>query len=247
MNKGAQNLAFIVQTGVGVGFYQKGFHFAVEHVVQPEELECEFFALDLGADGAHEVVGNELHLLISVVKLLSCDSRLPEVVSETVITHLCGVFRYFIEVLVLPILGSFLLNGIVGEMDGFVLDVVQRIVRGRSPNIAVSVPVGLEDAIDCCDEQIAPDVEFPVVYSALRHNYRQHFYRYFCTMTVLFELPPFRDSLLSSYFSMSSLVFTTLMPLPRLLFYPGFKIQMFFYWGSSDTIASNLRKSSSAA
>lgn len=137
---------------------------------------------------------------------------------------------------------AFLLHGVVGQMDHFILDIIEGIFCGGCADVTVLVPVALQDPVGGGDEEVAPDVKLAVVYSKWEERYRKHFYRYFCTITVRRSAVLPLSRLLTSL-SSSDLQATTLIPLPRLLFSPGFTIQMFFCSESDCEISSNFLKS----
>lgn len=56
-----------------------------------------------------------------------------------------------IEIFELAIVISFLLNGIVGEVDVLVVEMFEVVLFAGGANIALLVPVALHDPVYCCD------------------------------------------------------------------------------------------------
>lgn len=63
----------------------------------------------------------------------------------------------------LAVEGAVLLDGVVGEVDHFVADVVEVEVIGGSADVAFAEPVGSHDAVQPGDEHVVPDVELPAL------------------------------------------------------------------------------------
>lgn len=70
---------------------------------------------------------------------------------------------HFVEILELAILFTFLLNSVVGEMNKFVIDVLEGVLLTGCPQVAVLVPVTLEIAVNAGEQDKHADVEFPLV------------------------------------------------------------------------------------
>ena len=71
---------------------------------------------------------------------------------------------YLVEILVFTIRLIISLNGLVGEMDHEVVSILFGVLFGGSADVSVAVPVAFEDAVDCCQKDVASDVKFAVVY-----------------------------------------------------------------------------------
>lgn len=69
----------------------------------------------------------------------------------------------FVARLILAVLITVLLNGIVGEVDVFVLQVFAAEGLAGRPHIALIVPVGPEFPIHNCHHCVAAHVELPLV------------------------------------------------------------------------------------
>ena len=55
-----------------------------------------------------------------------------------------------------------LLNGVIGEVDHLV-QLVEFELVGRCSDVALAVEVGSEAAVESCEEDVVPDVEFSVL------------------------------------------------------------------------------------
>jgi len=50
-------------------------------------------------------------------------------------------------------------------MNHFIFNVIEIILLGRSPDIAITIPISFEKSVDCGDEYVASKIEFSIVYS----------------------------------------------------------------------------------
>ena len=71
---------------------------------------------------------------------------------------------YLVEILVFTIRLIISLNSLVGEMDHEVVSILFGVFFGGSADVSVTVPIAFEDAVDCCQKDVASDVKFAVVY-----------------------------------------------------------------------------------
>ena len=73
------------------------------------------------------------------------------------------LFAYLVAILVLPKGLTFLLNGIVGEMNHGVLDVGETVFIGWCPDVPIPIPIALQNAIHRRQEDETSNVEFTVL------------------------------------------------------------------------------------
>jgi len=65
--------------------------------------------------------------------------------------------------LVLTVIVSILLDGIVGQVDQVVIEILQIVLVAACTDVTLLVPEGLEIAVDACDHHVVPDIELSVV------------------------------------------------------------------------------------
>ena len=62
---------------------------------------------------------------------------------------------------------ALLLHSIVGQVDHFIIDVIQTILTRRCSNIPILIPISFQNSIGGCDKQVTPDVELSIVYAEM--------------------------------------------------------------------------------
>jgi hypothetical protein len=83
-----------------------------------------------------------------------------------------------IIILKLAILFSLLLDGIVGEVDELVLEVLQAELLAGCADVALLVPVPLYHSVDCRQQDVAAKVEFTLV---VKERVLEIFLDYYCS------------------------------------------------------------------
>lgn len=70
------------------------------------------------------------------------------------------VVGHLVPLLVLAVPLAVFLDGVVGEVDNFLADVVEVELVRRSADVALAEPVGPHDSVETTDHHIVPNVEF---------------------------------------------------------------------------------------
>ena len=70
---------------------------------------------------------------------------------------------YLVEILIFTKRLIIFLNGLVGEMDHKVVGILFGVLFRGGADVSIAVPVAFENAIDCCQKDVASNVEFAVV------------------------------------------------------------------------------------
>lgn len=147
----AQQRAGALDAGVLVDLDQPHLQLAVDEEVQPEDLEAvlPLVLVDLLLHRAEGHVGDLLDPAPDAPHLL-----LGHVLAEVAEGELVGVFE-------LAVVGGVLLDGVVGEVDEVVVDVVGGEGLGRGADVALLEEV---DVHRFRQQRPHADVELPVVY-----------------------------------------------------------------------------------
>lgn len=69
----------------------------------------------------------------------------------------------FIEIFKLSIFLSFFLDGIVGEVYQFIIQIFKGVLFAGGSDVTLLVPISFDDSIDAGDQDVASDVEFSLV------------------------------------------------------------------------------------
>ena len=154
----AEQLAADLEAGVGVDLDQPHLELLVDHEVQPEDLEVVLQAagVQLQEGGLNRVGGDGPHLGVDVFgeAAAALAVLLVEVALELVVGEL-------VTLLVLAVEGAVLLDGVVGEVDELIADVVEVEVVGGGADVALAEPVGAHEAVQAGDQHVVADVELP--------------------------------------------------------------------------------------
>lgn len=158
-NNARQQRAHQFQARVGVHLDQPRHELPIDHEIQPENLEVVLVSLggDLDERALDGVDSDLFHpgqnLFLEIVLFLGM-VRI-EVLLELSVGDL-------VRRLILAIIGSVLLDRIVGQVD-LPLEIVDVELVGGSADVAFLEPVRLEDAVDLADHHVVPDIELPLL------------------------------------------------------------------------------------
>ena len=238
-NNASQQRTHQLQARIGVDFDQPGHELPIDHEVQPEDLEVVLVSLggDLDERALDGVDGDLFHpgqnLFLEIVLLLG-------MVRIQVLLEL-GVGD-LVRRLILAIIGSVLLDRIVGQVD-LPLEVVDVELVGGSADVPFLEPVRLEDPVDLADHHVVPDIELPLLiqegpiniqlyYEGLLAPIIMHFLRFYDRVELVYlidhsdavasvgELPWFDDPDVAH----GSLLQTTILELAFLFFHVGLSL-----------------------
>lgn len=127
---------------------------SVDHEVHAKDLEVVALALgvDQGRAGPDGVRGHLLHLGVN----LFIEAVFALVLSAQVLLKIR--VGDLVALLVFAVLGQVLLDRIVGQVH-IGQRVLNRVLEGSGPDVAIFIPVSLDAAVDRSDHHIVPDVE----------------------------------------------------------------------------------------
>lgn len=106
---------------------------------------------------ADDLEGDVPHGIVEAVDAVV----LPAELAGEVALELC--VAQFVSLLVLAVLLAVLLDGVVGQVDEPIAEVLQVVQAARGLNVPLLVEVKLESAVDVQRQQVGANVEFPAV------------------------------------------------------------------------------------
>ena len=127
-------------------------------------------SLDFRTDWRNQVICDIFHLFKCILELALRNVQLLQILFKALETH-------FVVILKLSKWRVFALHSIIGQMNHFVLNVVQIIFFRRRSNIAVPVPISFEHAIYSRYQYVAPKVKFPIVDSLCKRIITENIFR----------------------------------------------------------------------
>ena len=71
--------------------------------------------------------------------------------------------RKFISLFVLSVVLAVFLDGVICEVNEFVLNILEIELFRRCSDVARLVPVAFDETVDRCDEKVMSDVKFSIV------------------------------------------------------------------------------------
>ena len=83
--------------------------------------------------------------------------KLVEIPLEVTITHFVAVFKFA------EVVGLFL-DGVIGQMNEFIIEVIQAELSTTCTDVAILIEVCLQLLVDRCDEGINSEIKLPFMY-----------------------------------------------------------------------------------